>query len=71
MTTSNDPNSEPSARCQLDATCEDTATPEQPTRKTDRRISLDQTETLLDEALEETFPASDPVSVTPRKQSSK
>lgn len=71
MTTSDDPDSEPNAGRQLDVLSEDADMPEQHTRDIDRRVADEHTEALLDEALDETFPASDPVSITPRKHRSK
>ena len=71
MTASDNLNTEPTAGCQPDATCEGAAAREQHTRDMDRRVAVEHTEALLDEALDETFPASDSVSITPRKPCSK
>lgn len=40
-------------------------------REQSRNIARAKSEALLDEALDETFPASDPVSIIPRKYDSK
>lgn len=50
---------------------ETTAISEQQSYELERRIAREHAETLLDEALGETFPSSDPISITPRKRYSK
>lgn len=69
MTTVTDPDSEERQR---PVECEATLTSARPSESDlDGRIEREQTEALLDEALRETFPASDPVAITPQKRDSK
>ena len=43
----------------------------QQARELDRYSARERTEALLDEALSETFPASDPIAITPQKTDSR
>ena len=43
----------------------------QQARELDRCSARERTEALLDEALSETFPASDPIAITPQKTDSR
>ena len=70
MTTSIDPDSEPTAEHQLHVGPEAADTADQQRHELDRRRAHEHTEDLLDEALDETFPASDPIAITPRKHDS-
>ncbi len=71
MTISMNTGGDPKMGLQRNAAHETLDTSAQQTRERDRRIAREQTEALLDEALSETFPASDPVAITPKKYDSK
>ena len=71
MTISTDPGSGPKVGCQPAVARETTNVPEQQVCALDRHAAREKTEAVLDEALDETFPASDPISITPRKYDSK
>ncbi|MEO7062960.1 MAG: hypothetical protein ABI082_04195 [Dokdonella sp.] len=71
MTTSADPDSEPTARRQLSGRPESAEIAETQCHELARRSVIEHTEALLDEALNETFPASDPVAITTRNHTSK
>lgn len=66
MTIPADPSSNPTAERQLSVGPKPVDTPEQ-RQELDRRGAREHTEALLDEALNETFPASDPIAITPQK----
>ncbi|MEO7050233.1 MAG: hypothetical protein ABI128_01080 [Rhodanobacter sp.] len=70
MKTSNHRGSDPTAGHQHPVQREAVAMSEPQARERDRRIAREHTEALLDEALNESFPASDPVAITPRKHDS-
>ena len=71
MVTSSNPDSGPTAETQHPVGREATGLSEQQARERARRVAREHTEALLDEALGETFPASDPIAITPRKHDSK
>lgn len=70
MTAPTDPGSETVGERKLAVGQEPVDISGQQRHEMDRRIALAHAEALLDEALDETFPASDPVSITVRKHES-
>ena len=70
MAVSIHPGSEPTAERLLSAGRESTDTPAQQRHELDCRSAREHTEALLDDALGETFPASDSIAITARKNDS-
>lgn len=62
---------EPKVRCQQGVGVETRGMREQRACELDRRIAREESETLLDEALNESFPASEPVAITAQRHHSR
>ncbi len=67
MTIPADPSCNPTAERQLSIGPKPVDTPEQQRQVLNLISAREHTEALLDEALNETFPASDPIAITPKK----